>query len=211
MEEFCMSYRYEKRGMSTGTIIAIIIVAVMFLSIFSVVGSCIGTYNNLVNKEEDVNLAWANVQNMMQSRLEKIPDLVEVAKYAAEHEEKIFEDIANARAALSSSIDAGDAQAVDEADKELSKAINAMMLVINENYPTISASEQFVTLMDQIEGAANRIAVARENYNTAVSNYNRVVRNFPGAILANMFGFDVKETFEADEAASNSSMVDFGK
>ena len=206
-----MSYRYEKRGMSTGTIIAIIIVAVMFLSIFSVVGSCIGTYNNLVNKEEDVNLAWANVQNMMQSRLEKIPDLVEVAKYAAEHEEKIFEDIANARAALSSSIDAGDAQAVDEADKELSKAINAMMLVINENYPTISASEQFVTLMDQIEGAANRIAVARENYNTAVSNYNRVVRNFPGAILANMFGFDVKETFEADEAASNSSMVDFGK
>ena len=206
-----MSYRYEKRGMSTGTIIAIIIVAVMFLSIFSVVGSCIGTYNNLVNKEEDVNLAWANVQNMMQSRLEKIPDLVEVAKYAAEHEEKIFEDIANARAALSSSIDAGDAQAVDEADKELSKAINAMMLVINENYPTISASEQFVTLMDQIEGAANRIAVARENYNTAVSNYNRVVRNFPGAILANMFGFDVKETFEADEAASNSSMVDFDK
>lgn len=206
-----MSYRYEKRGMSTGAIIAIIIVAVMFLSIFSVVGSCIGTYNNLVNKEEDVNLAWANVQNMMQSRLEKIPDLVEVAKYAAEHEEKIFEDIANARAALSSSIDAGDAQAVDEADKELSKAINAMMLVINENYPTISASEQFVTLMDQIEGAANRIAVARENYNTAVSNYNRVVRNFPGAILANMFGFDVKETFEADEAANNSSMVDFGK
>ena len=206
-----MSYGYEKRGMSTGAIIAIIIVAVMFLSIFSVVGSCIGTYNNLVNKEEDVNLAWANVQNMMQSRLEKIPDLVEVAKYAAEHEEKIFEDIANARAALSSSIDAGDAQAVDEADKELSKAINAMMLVINENYPTISASEQFVTLMDQIEGAANRIAVARENYNTAVSNYNRVVRNFPGAILANMFGFDVKETFEADEAASNSSMVDFDK
>lgn len=206
-----MSYRYEKRGMSTGAIIAIIIVAVMFLSIFSVVGSCIGTYNNLVNKEEDVNLAWANVQNMMQSRLEKIPDLVEVAKYAAEHEEKIFEDIANARAALSSSIDAGDAQAVDEADKELSKAINAMMLVINENYPTISASEQFVTLMDQIEGAANRIAVARENYNTAVSNYNRVVRNFPGAILANIFGFDVKETFEADEAASNSSMVDFDK
>lgn len=206
-----MSYRYEKRGMSTGAIVAIIIVAVMFLSIFSVVGSCIGTYNNLVNKEEDVNLAWANVQNMMQSRLEKIPDLVEVAKYAAEHEEKIFEDIANARAALSSSIDAGDAQAVDEADKELSKAINAMMLVINENYPTISASEQFVTLMDQIEGAANRIAVARENYNTAVSNYNRVVRNFPGAILANMFGFDVKETFEADEAASNSSMVDFDK
>ena len=206
-----MSYRYEKRGMSTGAIIAIIIVAVMFLSIFSVVGSCIGTYNNLVNKEKDVNLAWANVQNMMQRRLEKIPDLVEVAKYAAEHEEKIFEDIANARAALSSSIDAGDAQAVDEADKELSKAINAMMLVINENYPTISASEQFVTLMDQIEGAANRIAVARENYNTAVSNYNRVVRNFPGAILANMFGFDVKETFEADEAASDSSMVDFGK
>ena len=64
--------------------------------------------------------------------------------------------------------------------------------------------------MDSIEGAANRINVARENYNAAVSDYNRTVRRFPGSLLAGFFGFDTMEPFEADEAANNNSVVDFG-
>lgn len=65
--------------------------------------------------------------------------------------------------------------------------------------------------MDQIEGAANRINVAREDYNVAVSEYNRTVRRFPGSLLANIYGFDTMELFEADEAANNSSLVNFDK
>ncbi len=198
-----------RRGMSTGAIIAIGIVVVLLISVFSIVGSGIGTYNRMVNLEEDVSLAQSNVQTMMQRRLELIPDLVETTKAAAAHEEKIFEDIANARAALNSSFETGDAQAMDEANQQLSSAIDAMMLVINENYPTISASEHYTSLMDQLEGSVNRISVARENYNTAVSKYNRVIRNFPGSILAGMFGFERIEPFEADEAANNTNMVDF--
>lgn len=206
-----MSYGYEKRGISTGAIIALVIVGVMLLSVFGLFNSCKNTYNNMVEKEVKVDLAWSNVENMMQSRLEKIPDLVEVVKFAAEHEEKVFEDIANARAALSSTMKDGDAKAIDEADKELSRAINAMMLVIKEDYPTISVSEQFTGLRDQIEGAVNRISVARTEYNEAVADYNLAIRRFPANILAGMFGFEEKEEFEADEAASNSSMVDFDK
>ena len=44
----------------------------------------------------------------------------------------------------------------------------------------------------------------------AVYEYNKTVRRFPGTLLANIFGFDVMETFKADEAANNSSLVDFG-
>ena len=198
-----------RRSMSMGAIIAISIVVVLLLSVFSIVGSGIGTYNRMVNLEEDVSLAQSNVQTMMQRRLELIPDLVETTKAAAAHEEKIFEDIANARAALNSSFETGDAQAMDQANQQLSSAIDAMMLVINENYPTISASEHYTSLMDQLEGSVNRISVARENYNTAVSKYNRVIRNFPGSILAGMFGFERIEPFEADEAANNTNMVDF--
>ena len=198
-----------RRSMSIGAMIAVVIAAFFFVSMFSIVGSGIATYNRMVNLEEDVSLAQANVQTMMQRRLELIPDLVETTKAAAAHEEKIFEDIANARAALNSSFETGDAQAMDEANKELTSAINAMMLVINENYPTISANEHYGTLMDQLEGSVNRISVARENYNTAVSKYNRVIRNFPGSILAGMFGFERIEPFEADEEANNTNMVDF--
>ena len=197
---------YERREMSMGTIISIGLIACM---LFSVVGTCIGTYNSMVNLQEDVELAQANVQTMMQRRLELIPDLVETTKAAAEHEEKIFEDIANARAALNSSFESGDAQAIDDANQQLDNAIDAMMIVIHENYPSISASQQYTTLMDQLEGSVNRISVARENYNTAVNSYNRVIRNFPGSILAGVFGFERIEPFKADEVANTTTMVDF--
>ena len=202
-----MNYGNKIREMSAGTIISIGIIAFI---LFSIVGSCIGIYNNMVNLQEDVILAQANVQTMMQRRLELIPDLVETTKAAAEHEEKIFEDIANARAALNSSFESGDAQAIDEANQQLTTAIDAVMTVIHESYPNISASEQYTALMDQLEGSVNRISIERGNYNTAVNNYNRVIRNFPGSILAGVFGFERIEPFKADAEANNTNMVDFG-
>ena len=198
---------YERRAMSAGTIISIGVIAFMLFSIF---GTCIGTYNSMVNLQEDVELAQANVQTMMQRRLELIPDLVETTKAAAEHEEKIFEDIANARAALNSSFQSGDENSIEDANQQLSNAIDAMMVVIHENYPSISASQQYIALMDQLEGSVNRISVAREDYNKAVNSYNRVIRNFPGSILAGIFGFEKIESFKANEAANNTNIVDFG-
>ena len=195
-----------RRGMGIGGWIAIGIVAVLLISIFSLVGSCVSTYNNLVDMEEDVNLAFANVQSVMQSRIEKIPDLVKVADEAAEHLETIYADIADGRSALSA---ASTPEELDAANAQITENINQFLAVV-ENYPTITASEQYTSLMDSIEGAANRINVAREDYNAAVSQYNRVVRRFPGSLLAGIFGFETIEPFEADEAANNNSVVDFG-
>ena len=186
--------------------IAIGIAVVFLISIFSLVGSCMSTYNKLVDMEEDVNLAFANVQSVMQSRIEKIPDLVKVADEAAEHLETIYADIADGRSALKA---ASTPEELDAANAQITENINQFLAVV-ESYPTITATEQYTALMDSIEGAANRLNVAREDYNVAVSQYNRVVRRFPGSLLAKIFGFDTIESFVADEAANNSSVVDFG-
>ena len=120
--------------------------------------------------------------------------------------ETIYADISAGRSALSA---ASTPEELDAANAQITENINQFLAVV-ENYPTITASQQYTDLMTAIEGAANRISVARENYNTAVSNYNRTVRRFPGSIIANMFGFETMEEFKADEAANNSSIVDFG-
>ena len=195
----------RRSGPSIVTWIAIGIAAVFLFSIFSFGASCINSYNNLIEKEEDVNLAFANVQSVMQSRIEKIPDLVKVTDEAAEHLETIYADIAAGRSALSAS---STPEELDAANAQLTENINQFLAVV-ENYPTITASEQYTALMDSIEGAANRINIAREDYNVAVSQYNRLVRRFPGSLIANIFGFEVMEPFKADEAANNSSIVDF--
>ena len=196
-----------RKKMGPGAWIAIGIVVVFLISIFSVVGSCVNTYNNLIDMEEDVNLAFANVQSVMQNRIEKIPDMVKVTDEAAEHLESIYADIAAGRKAMSA---CSTPEELDAANAQITENINQFLAVV-ENYPTITASEQYTALMDSIEGAANRINVAREDYNLAVSQYNRAVRRFPGSLLANLFGFETMEEFKADEAANNSSIVDFGK
>lgn len=194
-----------KKSLSLTGIVLIIIVGVLI--IFGL--SCMGTYNSLVNLEEDVNQANSEVQNQMQRRAELIPDLVATVKSYAKHEEKIFEDIANARAALNESFKSGDPSEISEANSQLTARVNNL-LVIAENYPTLTASEQYTSLMDQLEGSVNRITVARTNYNELVTKYNKKVRNFPGSIIASIFGFERLEQYEADESANKINMVDFG-
>lgn len=195
-----------KNGLGCFAWIAIAIAVILVISMFSFMGSCVSTYNNLIDMDENVNLEFSNVQAAMQSRLEKIPDLVKVADEAADHIETLIGNVTSARAELGK---CDTPEELDAANAEITNTLN-QILVIMEEYPTITASEQYTRLMDQIEGASNRILVAREDYNEAVSEYNRTVRKFPGTILAKIFGFEPKDEFVADEAANNSSLVEFG-
>lgn len=202
----------ERNGARLGLIIGLGVVGVILFIMFSIGGWFIGTYNNLVDMDENVSLAEAKVETMMQRRLELIPDLEKVVMSAAKHEENITKDIANARAGLTSALENGDAQEINEANSNFSKEINNLIQVIHENYPQLTTGEQYTSLMDQIEGSINRITTARESYNEQVSEYNRVVRKFPGSLLANIYGFEKAEEFKADaEAERTSLLIDMDK
>ncbi len=187
----------------------IIIVIIAFI-IMCIIGSFIGKYNNLVNLEENVNLAYSNVEKEMQARLELIPDLVETVKSYTKHEETVYKDIADARAALNSGLQSKDIEAINEADTRLNKALNNLLVIV-ESYPELKAGEHYTYLMTQLEGRVNRISIARETYNEEVSKYNRKIRMFPESIYANIFGFESKEIFTAMEEANKPNMVDFGE
>ncbi len=204
------NYDYENRGHQFFGAIALSVIGVFALVVIVVGFVFMGTYNNLVDAREDVNLAQANVQTMMQRRLELIPDLVEVVEAAAGHEEKVFGDIAAAEAALTKSLDSGNAQEISEANNKLSEEINNL-IVLARDYPTLTAGEQYTSLMDQLEGSVNRISVARESYNEMVSDYNRMVEKAPACFIARAFGFDTMETFAADEAAEQTNLVHMNK
>lgn len=200
------NYDYENRGHQWLGAIALSVIGV-FVLVVSVVGFVfMGSYNDLVDAREDVNLARANVQTMMQRRLELIPDLVEVVEAAAGHEEKVFGDIAAAEAALTKSLDSGDNAEITEANNKLSEEINNL-IVLARDYPTLTAGQQYTSLMDQLEGSVNRISIAREAYNEEVSSYNRKIDKAPTCFIASAFGFEHMEEFEADEAAEQTNLV----
>lgn len=83
------------------------------------------------------------------------------------------------------------------------------MLAVTENYPELKATEAFRDLQVQLEGTENRIAVARDDFNTTAKNFNTQVQRFPANVVAGMFGFSTFPYFEADKGAETAPKVDF--
>lgn len=182
------------------------IVIIWLLSMFAFAGKCVATYNNLIDAKENVKLAKSNVETMMQRRLELIPDLVETVKMYTKHEEKIFDDIAQASLVLSNSWINGDPKEISEADKKVSTEINGIISVA-KYYPELTSSTHYTALMDEFAGSVNRIATARDRYNQQVAIYNKKVNKFPGNIMAGIFGFEEMDEFEADKEAERTNML----
>jgi LemA protein len=189
-------------------IVSLVILGFLFM------GGCgiIGSYNNLVNQQEPVTAAWANVENVYQRRADLIPNLVNTVKGYAEFEKSTLTAVIEARAkATSTNIDASKLtpeaiQAFQANQAGLSQALGKLMVVV-EKYPDLKANQNFLDLQAQLEGTENRIAVERGKYNGVAKIYNTSRRQFPRNILANIFGFDAKPYFEAEAGANKAPTV----
>ena len=132
-------------------------------------------YNSMVTMKENIDAAWAQVENQLQRRNDLIPNLVETTKGYATHEQKIFTDIAEARSRL---IGAGSRDAKIDAANDLGSALSRL-LVIAEQYPNLKADQQFARLSDELAGTENRIATERRRFNEAVREYNTYIKTIP--------------------------------
>lgn len=164
-----------------------------------------GTYNNLVNLDEGVKEAWAQVETQLQRRYDLIPNLVETVKGYAKQEQEVFIEVAKARSRVGS---AGTIPEQIEANQQLSGALSRLLLVV-ERYPELKSNQNFIRLQDELAGTENRISVARRRYNEAVRKYNVATRSFPSNMIANMFGFEKAAFYEAQEPAAEAPRVGF--
>ena len=185
-----------------------IIIGVILLVIIICFSSISGTYNTLVELEENINLQYSQIETNLQRRMDLIPNFVEVVKGYASHEEAVFTEIAEARAQLAGSMKKGDIEDISEASSQLDSALSRL-LVITENYPELKASEHFTALQDELAGTENRIAVSRQYYNEAVNSYNSARKRFPTVLLANLMGFEEAEYFESAYGSETAPTFSF--
>lgn len=171
--------------------------------------------NSLVSQEENVNSAWAQVENQYQRRADLIPNLVNTVRGAADFESETLTEVIEARSrATSVNINASDLnnpqafQQFQEAQSQLSGALSRLLVTV-ERYPELQANQNFRDLQSQLEGTENRIATERRRFNQAAQAYNTKVRRFPASLIASIAGFEQKEYFQADEGAQEAPTVDF--
>ncbi|QCR24166.1 LemA family protein [Pontibacter sp. SGAir0037] len=171
-------------------------------------------YNTMVQKDETVEAAWANVQNAYQRRADLVPNLVNTVKGAANFEQETLTRVIEARSKATSVQLSGDdltpenIQRFQQAQNELGSSLSRLLVSV-EQYPELKANQNFLELQAQLEGTENRIAVERRNFNNAVQDYNTTVRSFPNNIMAGIYGFERKGHFQADADAQRAPTVQF--
>ncbi|MBP3374852.1 MAG: LemA family protein [Bacteroidaceae bacterium] len=176
--------------------------------------SCVSGYNTLVSMDEGVQGKWADVETQYQRRADLIPNLVNTVKGYAAHEKETLAAVVQARSeATSVKIDPTNMSAeqlaqYQQAQNGVTSALGKLLVVV-EKYPDLKANQNFMELQAQLEGTENRITVARRNFNDAARIYNTAIRRFPKNILANIFGFEKKAYFEAEQGSEKAPQVEF--
>jgi LemA protein len=188
------------------------LIAVMLASTLTLSGC---GYNTLQVKDEAVTAAWSEVQNQYQRRADLVPNLVNVVKGYAAHEEQVLTEVTQARANVAGlKVDKEVLenpelfQRYQEAQSQMTSALSRL-LAVTENYPDLKANQQFRDLQVQLEGTENRIAVARNRYITTVQDFNSYARQFPQVMTAKVIGMDTKPNFSAEQSAQKAPTVSF--
>ena len=165
-------------------------------------------YNRIQTLDEQAAAAQSQIEVQLQRRADLIPNLVATVKGYAQHEEEVFNTVAEARSGLLNAVQSKDPEQMANADQRMTGALGRL-LAISENYPNLKADENFLRLQDDLTGTENRIAVARSDYNDAVRAYNAYIRQFPAVLTAKVIHAKQRNYFQATEQATAVPKVDF--
>ncbi len=155
----------------------------------------VAMYNGLVSIRNQCDEAWSNVDTELKRRYDLIPNLVSTAKGYAKHERELLEKVTEMREKAASNNGSLASQAQDE--MQLQSALGQLMVRL-EAYPDLKASQNFLELQQELANTENRIQSSLRFFNGNVRECNNKVQQFPSNIIANMFGFGLREFFELD-------------
>lgn len=179
----------------------------IFVGILVVIGAVvlwlIATYNVLVKMKNRVKEAWSDIDVQLKRRYNLIPNLVETVKGYASHEDKVFNDVTEARSKAMAAEKSGNPQESAKAENMLAGTLKTLFAVA-ENYPELKADENFLELQRELSDTENKIQASRRFYNGNVRDFNTKQEQFPTNMIASMFGFKPAEFFEIEDEAEKA-------
>jgi len=175
------------------TSLIIVIVLLLLIGVFLMV-----TYNSLVILRQRVQNSWSQIDIQLKRRHDLIPNLVEIVKGYAKHEQETFEKVTAARTSAIS------AQNINEqlaAENILSGALKSLFAVA-EAYPELKANTNFLELQSQFTDTEDKISFARQFYNDTVQKFNTKIELFPFNLIAGFLGFEMVSYYSLGPSSS---------
>jgi len=169
---------------------------ILIALICSLIVGSIFYYNTLVNKKNRMKEAWSGIDVYLKKRYELIPNLIEIVKGYAGHEQKLMQDLVRLR---NEAIQTQQNQEKINTENHLSENISRLMLIA-EGYPDLKANTNFQQLQTQLETIETEIELSRRYYNGTVRENNIQVQSFPSNLVASIFGFENGIFFEINNS-----------
>lgn len=179
--------------MDTIILMTLVVIAILIILI-------IKEYNKIIKLQNKVKSSESGIDIYLNQRFDLIPNLVECVKGYAKHEKHLLENITKQRTEYAKN------QNLKKAG-ELNKSLNKV-IAIAENYPELKASEQFISLQNNLVKMESQLQAARRIYNTDVQRYNSAIQTVPSNIVAGIFGFKEKEFFQIEEYKKENIKID---
>lgn len=194
----------------------LIVVLIILLIIIVMAGWFVGRYNKIQKEKVSVETAWAQVENVYQTRYDLVPNLVATVQGAANFEKETLTEVTQARAQMGGQVNLPPEALSDPAAFQqfqanqagLSSALSRLMVVV-ERYPELKANQNFLQLQAQLEGVENRIRTERMRFNDAAKLYNQLIIVFPNNMIAGMIGAKAFQFFAAEAQAQSAPKVEF--
>lgn len=168
-------------------------------------GFFVSVYNELTKEKILVNEAWSGVGAFLQQRNDVIPNMVEIVKGYAGHENTTLTEVTKWR---NKSAMATNPNEQSEADSGLGKALLDFYQVA-EQYPDLKANQNFLRLQDELSSIEDKISTSRRYYNATVREYNQSRAVFPKNMVSGLFGFNEQLFYKEDEAARIAPKINF--
>lgn len=174
-------------------------------AIVALIATLAGYYNRFIKLTNKVQSAWSDIDTHLKKRYDLIPNLVNIIKGYAAHEQETLERVVEMR---NQAQRASTTKDQEQAETMLSGALKSLF-ALSEAYPDLKANTNFLDLQETLKQVEDDINLARRYYNGSVKDYNTAIQMFPANLLAQIFGFKDAEFFEAEIGERENVSTEF--
>ena len=160
-------------------------------------------FNDIIGLRNRVREGWSLIDIQLKRRHDLIPNLVRIVSALRDHERNVQEQLAALRA-QATIVPAGRPGSVP-------MALKPALIAVQEKYPVLKAMGAFQQLQKDLVDTEERIALARDYYNSIATHFNTRIEQVPDrfvCLLTVMRRFDLLSAQDFERAAVK---VEFAK